>query len=486
MTPEQQKALAIARARRRRSEAQGQKEEPGYGSQIFSGLLEGATGALGAPVDLMNNLVVSPALKGVNAVFGTDFEPSAEPLGGAAGLRKGLAISPESDQRGHQMARRVSQSVGGAAVPLSVTSRSAGELLAGLGAATGGGVGGATAQQLYPDNVGAEMAGELLGGLATGGAISGIASRSARKAAEKAVPEIEDLKLQASDLYKAAEARGVVARANQTKALSDDIAKIARDNELITPTGRVSTAYPKAKEALDLMQDYGGFDMNPTQMQVIRETLADAARTTEGKESRIATKMLKTFDDFTTPLAPELQEARDIASRYLKAQKLETVRELAGSRAGQFTGSGFENALRTEYRGLERKLIKGQEKGWTPQEQEAIKKVAQGTAASNTFRNLGRMAPTGPVSFSASAGVPFAIGTALTGNPWVGSAMGAATSALGYGARGMATKLGMRNADLAEMLVRSGGNMPSPISTDQLRRRLIEALIGGNAAASSN
>ncbi|QIC52873.1 structural protein [Brucella phage EF4] len=87
--------------------------EGGYGSQIFSGLLEGATGALGAPVDLVNNLLVAPAAAGINYAFGTDIQPSQTPLGGSAGLRQGLAISPESQSGGEQFARRVAQSVGG-------------------------------------------------------------------------------------------------------------------------------------------------------------------------------------------------------------------------------------------------------------------------------------------------------------------------------------------------------------------------------------
>jgi len=458
--------------------------EGGYGSQIFSGLLEGATGSLGAPVDLVNNLLVAPAAAGINYAFGTDIQPSQTPLGGSAGLRQGLAISPESTDPLVRAARRTSQSVGGALVPLAGTANTAGQVATGVATATGGGLGASIAQYLFPDNIGAEIAGELIGGLGTGAAISGLANRSARQAAERAVPSIDDLKAQASDLYAQAEARGVVADPAMTTSLADDITKIARDNELITPTGRIAEAYPKAKEALQLMRDYAGYDMNPTQMQVIRETLADAAFGAEGKEGRIAKKMLSAFDDFVSPLAPELAEARKISSRYLKAGTLERARELAGARAGQFTGSGFENALRTEYRNLDRRIIKGQEQGWSPEQIQAIQNVSRGTPMQNTARNIGKLAPTGVVSAGLGSGVPFMIGNAI-GGPAVGAASAASTMGAGFAGREMATRMGLRNADVAELLARSGGTLPNA-SNPAIRDAVIQALIGSQLAAQSN
>lgn len=460
-----------------------QQPESGYGSQIFSGLLEGATGALGAPVDLVNNLLVAPAAAGINYAFGTDIQPSQTPLGGSAGLRQGLAISPESDSGGEKFARRVAQSVGGAA-PFAAGANSAGQVASILATGLGGGVGGATAQQIAPDNIGAEIAGELIGGLGTGAAISGLANRSARQAAEKAVPSIDDLKAQASDLYAQAEARGVVADPAMTTSLADDITKIARDNELITPTGRIAEAYPKAREALQLMRDYAGYDMNPTQMQVIRETLADAAFGTDGKEGRIAKKMLSAFDDFVSPLAPELAEARKVSSRYLKAGTLERARELAGARAGQFTGSGFENALRTEYRNLDRRIIKGQEQGWSPEQIQAIQNVSRGTPVQNTARNIGKLAPTGVVSAGLGSGVPFMIGNAV-GGPGLGAASAAATMGAGFAGREAATRMGLRNAEIAELLARSGGALPNS-SNPAITEAVIQALIGSQLAAQSN
>lgn len=458
-----------------------QPESGGYGSQVFSGLLEGATGALGAPVDLINNLLLAPALKGMNTVFGTDLQPSSMPIGGSAGLRQGLAIAPPSESVGPQMARRVAQSVGGAAVPLAGTAGSVGQAAAGLASAAGGGMGGAVAQQLFPDSAGAEIAGELIGGLGTGAVISGMADRSARRAAERSVPTVQQLEQQASDKFQDAHRLGVTAGQPQTQQLAADIRSIAQQEGLISPTGRVSEAYPKAREALRLVDDYAHGGMNVPQMQSARKVLADAARSPDSAERRIATLMLKQFDDFTSPLAPQLADARQLYSRAMRGDQLETLRELAGSRAGQFTGSGYENALRTEYRNLERKIIKGQERGWNPEQQEAISRVAQGTPLSNAFRNVGRMAPTGPVSFMSTAGLPAVIGTAA-GGPVLGASLATGASLLGYGAKSAATQMGVRNSQLAEMLAR-GSPVPQSAGNSALKKRILEALLGAQASA---
>jgi hypothetical protein len=317
------------------------------------------------------------------------------------------------------------------------------------------------------------------GGLGVAGSLAGDAIQgvvNARTQA-RAVPTIDDLKSEANTLYKTAEARGVVADAAATQNLSDSVRKIARDNELITPKGRISEAYPRAKEAMTLLDDYAGEVMNPTQMQVVRDTLADARNATEGKERRIASKMLEEFDKFTTPLAPELDEARKVSQRYIKAGQLERMRELGDIRAGQFTNSGTENAMRTEYRQLDRAIAKGQEAGWGPAEREAIANVSRGTPGQTLARNVGKLAPTGPVSFMAGAGVPFMVGNAI-GGPGTGAASAAVASSLGYGGKAVANSIQARNIQIAELLARSGGQLPQ-VNDSGIRDAVVRALIAG-------
>src|SRR5690606_2437448 len=159
-----------------------------------------------------------------------------EPFGGAAWWRRGVPLAPPSEEMGPQMARRAAQSVGAAAVPVAATARTTGQLLAGLGTALGGGVGGATAQQMYPGNVTAEMLGAVLGSLGTGTTIAGRTRRSARRAAGSAVPSVVELERQAAGKFEEAHRRGVTASQGQTRAWADEMRGIATREGLISPT----------------------------------------------------------------------------------------------------------------------------------------------------------------------------------------------------------------------------------------------------------
>lgn len=466
-----------------RGEPEPQPDGGGYGRQAFSGLMEGATGALGAPVDLVNNFLVKPAISGVNALFGTDLKASETPLGGSSGLRQGLAISPESQNGGERFARRVAQSVGGAAVPAAGTARTAGQAAAALATGLGGGLGGAAAQQVFPGNIGAELAGDLLGGLATGGMIARSANRSAQRAAEDAVPTVEQLKQQAGDKFENARSSGVVANQQQTQQLARDFKDIAQQEGLISPTGRVSSAYPKASEALKMVEDYATGTMSVPQMQTVRKVLSDAAANPDGAERRMATAMLKKFDEFTSPLSPDLAQGRALYTRAMRGEQLETLRDLAEANRSKYSASGVENALRNEYRNLNRRIIRGSERGWSPEMQDAIRRVDEGTTLSNTARNIGRMAPTGPMTFMSSVGAPGLFGTML-GGPVAGATAATTAAMTGYAGRAAATKMGMNNAILAELMARNGGAV-SGQANPELLGGILGAIMASQAAAQS-
>lgn len=328
---------------------------------------------------------------------------------------------------------------------------------------------------------GVQAAAGLVGGLGAGlGANAARAAwdrRASEIAARKAVPSVEQLKQQAGDAFDDAQRRGVTASQQQTQQLAADMQNLAKQEGLISPTGRVSEAYPKAREALRMLDDYATGPMDVRQMQTVRKVLADAAGSSDRAERRIATMMLDRFDDFTSPLAPQLAEGRALYARAMRGEQLETLRELAGSRAGQFTGSGYENALRTEYRQLNNRIIKGQERGWTPEQQEAIKRVAEGTRTSNALRNIGKLAPTGVVSLGVTGGLPFAVGNAF-GGPVLGAGLAFGATGLGFGARDLATKKILDYVNTAERLARNGGLLAPP-PPQSMRQGLLGSIPGG-------
>jgi hypothetical protein len=445
---------------------------------------KGVASTLGFPVDVAN-MALGAGAAGINAITGSKLAAPDKPVMGsdwiASNLEKIGSIGPESPAPSNKFIRRVGESVGAASVPIAGTAGSLSTALRAFIPAVAGGAGAATAKEIAPNNPWAELVGETIGSLVGGVPTYLSAKRAARSAQAAKVPTIPDLKKQASSLYAAAEQNGVRANQAQTQKLADTIRRIAQEEGLISPTGRVSDAYPKAKEALQLTGDYAQGEMTPKQMQTVRKVLSEAARNNDDSERRIAMRMLEEFDDWTAPLSPELAKARGVARRYINAGKLEEAKELAGARAGQFSGSGYENALRTEYRNLDRKIIKGDERGFTPDTVEAVQDVARGTKGSNAARFVGKLAPTGPVSASASFGVPFGVGNAV-GGPVAGGVMAVATPTAGLLGRHIATRMGISNAGLAELIARNGGKLPNAMVFTPEVQRLIAAQSAGQLA----
>lgn len=387
-------------------------------------------------------------------------------LGSAAELVPSLmTMGPEraAVEAAVSQAPRVAQALPGYAKAIA-SGAGTGAILGGIGGFTN--TDGDVQQRAEGGGKGA-LAGALLGGV-TGGIGRSIAGLSGRGAAISA-PSVDDLKAQAGAIYDSARASGAKMNQNGTISLSDDMHNLAVNEGLVSPTGRVSSSYPKINEALKMFDDYSGGEMTVAQMQSMRKTLQGAAKSSDANESRIGVEMLRQFDDFVSQGVPELKDAAAIYHRAKKGELIETAIELAGSRAGQFSGSGFENALRTEFRGLDRQIIKGQLKGVTQAEQDAIKKVANGGGIENVARWFGKYAPTGVIPTTAALGIGNMIGGPL------GAGAGAVISGVGLAGRLTGTALQKRNAAIASALMRRGA--PAVMSPTQTQ--IGSALLNG-------
>lgn len=433
-----------------------------YASQGASGVNEGIARTLGAPVDLVN-AGIGLGMAGVNRIAGTNFQPSEEPFLGSRQIEGAMGqsgmIGPESDDPSHQFVRRVGEEVGATALPGgAVASRAARPVAvaaAEAGYALGGGVGGATAQQIAPDNITAEVAGTLAGSMTPWAASTAVQRQAANRARREQVPTRQDLEARAGELYDAAERTGRTATQQETQALDDAIRSIAQREGLISPTGRIDASYPRLRSIIRTLDDYAEGAMAPAQMMSVRKSLQNAAGSNDRAERRLGSIMLGEFDRFADNLAPQLPEARALWARARRAEQLETMREVAEAGASQYSQSGMENALRVQYRQMDRRIGRGQERGFSPQEIEAIQRVNRGTPASNLARNIGRGAPTGVGGYMASAVAPSIIGTML-GGPVGGVALPGVAMAATGAARRSASRSTERHAELAEILVRSG------------------------------
>jgi hypothetical protein len=159
-------------SRRTQQPAAANDYDNSWFAQLASGANEGMAKTLGAPVDLTNNYIVGPAMHGINAIAGTNFQPSQEPLGGSAGLLRSLqgigSIKPPTDDPDKQLGRRLSEEATSALLTnmggIAKAEAPIRETLKALYSGLGSGAGAAFANYIAPDNAYAEFLGKLVGG----------------------------------------------------------------------------------------------------------------------------------------------------------------------------------------------------------------------------------------------------------------------------------------------------------------------------------
>lgn len=241
--------------------------------------------------------------------------------------------------------------------------------------------------------------------------------KSPAKTPVKAKPlTVEGLKQASRAAYQVADDAGVGIKAqsfsNFTKTLKTQLASEGID----------ATLHPKSLAALRRIMETDGKNLSLKGAETLRRVAADAARSTDPADARLGRMIRSRMDDYIDNLgssdvlmgnaagAKALKDARSLWSRASKGEELTELVERAGVRAGQFTGSGFENALRTEFRQLA--MNKKRLRRYSPAEQEAIKRVAMGGPLENTARWLGKFAPRGIVSTALGSvlGAPFGPG----------------------------------------------------------------------------
>ena len=182
--------------------------------------------------------------------------------------------------------------------------------------------------------------------------------------------------------------------------------------------------------------------------------IASDAKAGAKPDARLASKVVEELDDYmgsinrkdVTSGDPQgfaaLQEGRALWSRKSKGEEIARLVKRAEDSAPNFSASGYENALRIQFKQLamnDKKMRR-----FNPEEQAAIRKVARGGPLENSLRMIGKMAPTGIISGA------FGIGAAsmLPG--------GALLPAAGLAGRYAATRMTKANALRAEETMRRG------------------------------
>lgn len=239
--------------------------------------------------------------------------------------------------------------------------------------------------------------------------------------------------------------------------------------------------YPKATGILEVMDEAAANPNGVTleEADQLRQIAGDVLSSPEKGERRLAHVAIDALDDYIEKLKPSdvvggtdprtattlLSQARDLWARKSKGSEIQRLMNRAWDKKGNFTASGYENALRREFRSFlsnERAMRR-----YSKADQEMLRNVANGGPIGNAFRWMGKFAPTGVVS---------SLPIALAGEP----ATGALIAGAGLAGRGAATMATMRNARLASEFARRGG--PEVMSPDAQRIAQISRVLlqGGN------
>lgn len=277
----------------------------------------------------------------------------------------------------------------------------------------------------------------------------------------RVIPAVDDLFKSGSAAFERARRLGNGIKPESFQRFADRIIDLkeksgltVRINEKLHPQSHA------VREEILAALDRGNGKVSFDDLVELRQIASDAAGTLDKADARIATILRKQIDSYVDSLgiddvlggnpvaaATSINEARGLWRRAIKGQTIEREIELAGVNANTFSGAGFENALRTQFKQLSRRIAKGTETGFTPAEVAMIRKVANGGTLDNLFRWVGKLAPTSVVSGGIGVGGGFALG---------GPVGAVAVPAIGLGSRAIATQRTISNAQNLSEAIRGG------------------------------
>ncbi|WP_395449953.1 hypothetical protein ACHMW7_09150 [Aminobacter sp. UC22_36] len=374
----------------------------------MSGLNEGIATTLGLPID-MANVVVGLGMKGINAVAGTNLQPSAEPLGGSAGLKRSLvdigSIRPETHDPGQRFLRRASQEVGSVVVPgLNAVSKAQAPVREGakiLMTSLGSGGGAAAANQIAPDNPWAELAGQVLGGLSVGAPMVAAGRYADKRAIQAAIPTDGELRMARDAAVKRVDATGATytpeAMSELSRRIKDDVTSAEFDARL----------QPRADAMMQIIKkQLDGKPQSPAELTKLRKSIEDNLldKTGTTAERSHATKMIDNIDGFVGAAGPRqisarnvpeadtaIREAFDLETRLRKYEPVAEALNRTGLRAGS-RGKIDDAALDRLHAVYNDPQKSGR---YSPVERELMERAITGTTAQKLGRQIGTLAPSG-------------------------------------------------------------------------------------------
>lgn len=270
----------------------------------------------------------------------------------------------------------------------------------------------------------------------------------------QASPSIQRLKQRAGELYTQVDEAGV--RVDQNDFL--DFAVGAR--EAADDIGFDPQLTPKSNALLHRIEDQLGEEVTISDLQKTRRAAQVAAGDIENRvDAAIGTRVIERIDDLIDQQGARIeadgnenvgQMFREANTLWGRARRAEVIDEAMTKAQNQ--ASGFENGIRIQMRQILNN--KRKRRGFSADEQEAMRKVIQGGPLENTLKFMGKFGLTEGQRTSALMGLMGAgAGYSLMGGP--GAVL---VPAVGQVSMQLAQRLTRNNAKFVDDLVKSGKN----------------------------
>ena len=411
-------------------------------------------------------------------------QPSAAPLWAAVSYYKDALGVPSPGLLGeHRPAARAvgdfySQRYGGFdEIADSLRTDPAGVMLDVAGLVTGGAAAGArlpgTAGRLAQAIVKADPIAAGGRAVVAGGRAAETAYRGHRSTPTKAqfiadAPTPEALQRQGSALFEAAEKSGVRFKAGPFGEFADTL--LAR----LVDEGADPVLSPKISRVADILEKSKTRAPSIAQLSILRRQFSNAAGSADRAEARLGGIAIDALDDFVesgaSAVGGDLKAARVFWSRLKKSELVDAAIENASTAQG-----GLEAGLRAEFKTLWRARGSKRMRGFTTDELDAIRAVAQGNFAANILRRIGSLGG----GLDASRNMLNLMG-GVAGGAAIGGPVGAALVPLAGHLAARASRAGTQTrADLARAIA-ARGEVPTPTSAP--RTLVVDKLLAQGAA----
>lgn len=382
--------------------------------------------------------------------------------GTAAEIAGAVAVPMAAAGEGVTLAGRLG--TGGMTGAKGLLARSA------LMGAEGAGYGALTAagnDQDISEGAGYGAVGGALGNVAGEAISAGVGKVAGLFNKKPTIPELDELRVLKDAAYKQAEQAGVVFTPQGVdrlrKEISDEFAK----------RGFLAANEPGAAAVWGEIDKLTGQNVTMEGLDSIRKMAGNAFIPGNKSNNALTSVVSEKIDDLlANPGANDIlmgdpatgaaayRQARDYASRLIKAEKVNKAVEAADLRAAS-TGSGgnVDNATRQNLRRILEK-----ERGLKPDERAALETIVRGTPTQNALRLAGKLSPSGNGLMAA-----LGVGGAMV-NPAIG-----ALSLGGMGAKAAADRMTGQNVNKLVEILRAGGNASDTQAAPNLVQRLAQS-----------